>query len=56
MLPLLGRISAVMQSIQHGGDPLSTALQVPGILERILARIERRWPWAEAWRALLGVG
>jgi len=56
MLPLLGRISAILQSIQHGGDPLSTALQVPGILERLLSRVGRRLPWAEAYKALLGVG
>jgi len=55
-LPLLGRLSAVLMSIRHGGDPIATALSVPGMLERILSRIERRWPWAEAWRALLGVG
>jgi len=55
MLPLLGRLSAILQSLQHGGDPLSTALSVPGILERILHRLERRLPYGEAWRALLGV-
>jgi len=56
MLPLLGRLSAIFQAIQQGGDPISTALSVPGILERLLSRVERRWPWGEAWRAMLGVG
>jgi len=56
MLPILGRLSAVLMSIRQGGDPLSTALQSPGLLERILHRIERRLPWAEAYKALLGVG
>lgn len=56
MLPLLGRLSAVLQSIRQGGDVVATALQVPGIVERLLSRVEKRWPWSEAWRALLGVG
>jgi len=56
MIPLLGRLSAILQSIRQGGDPLSTALQSPGLLERLLHRLERRLPWAEAYKALLGVG